>query len=194
MRHPALLAILTFVVVAAAGLWLLFVASPRRREAPAVTATVAPAPVAPTESRKIRATLYYVSSDGSRLVGIDREVAYGEGTVQQAQRILEEQLKPAPAPYASAVPSGTRLRAVFVTGRGDAFVDLSREIGTGHIGGSLMELFTVYSIVNALTSNLPAISGVQLLVEGQEVDTLAGHIDLRHPLHKNLKWVQAPGP
>jgi hypothetical protein len=33
---------------------------------------------------------------------------------------------------------------------------------------------------------------VQILVDGQEVDTLAGHIDLRTPLQKSMKWVAAP--
>ncbi|MFP5291238.1 MAG: hypothetical protein ACLGH5_09740, partial [Actinomycetes bacterium] len=45
---------------------------------------------------------------------------------------------------------------------------------------------------NTLTVNLPAVRHVQLLVEGQEVDTLAGHVDLRHPLSRNLEWVGRP--
>jgi hypothetical protein len=48
----------------------------------------------------------------------------------------------------------------------------------------------VYTIVNALTSNLPAVTAVQILVDGKEVDTLAGHVDLRRPLAKDLGWVQ----
>ena len=40
-----------------------------------------------------------------------------------------------------------------------------------------------------LTVNLPAITHVQILVDGKEVDTLAGHVDLRHPLAKSLEWV-----
>ncbi len=51
-------------------------------------------------------------------------------------------------------------------------------------------LFTIYSIVNALTVNLPAITRVQILIDGKEADTLAGHVDLRHPLQKNLKWTE----
>jgi hypothetical protein len=69
-------------------------------------------------------------------------------------------------------------------------VNLSPEITHRHGGGALDELFTVYAIVNALTVNLPAITRVQILVDGKEVDTIAGHVDLRHPLQKNLKWVQ----
>src|SRR5436190_491727 len=55
--------------------------------------------------------------------------------------------------------------------------------------GSLDEILTVYTIVNALTVNLPAITRVQILIDGKEVDTLAGHVDLRHPLAKSLEWV-----
>jgi hypothetical protein len=43
-------------------------------------------------------------------------------------------------------------------------------------------------VVNAITVNLPAIMRVQILIDGKEADTLAGHVDLRHPLRKNLKW------
>ena len=110
----------------------------------------------------------------------------------QARAILEAQLAQPPAPLLSPIPAGTRLLAIYVTERGDAFVDLSEEITTGHSGGSLDELFTVYAIVNALTSNLSAINAVQILVSGREVDTLAGHVDLRRPLEADLSWVAQP--
>ena len=88
------------------------------------------------------------------------------------------------------MPAGTKLRALFLTERGDAYVDLSREAVTAHTGGTLNELLTVYTIVNALTVNLPAVRSVQILVDGKEVQTLAGHVDLRQPLAKNLGLVQ----
>ena len=31
---------------------------------------------------------------------------------------------------------------------------------------------------------------MQILVDGKEVDTLAGHVDLRIPLDRSLKWVR----
>jgi hypothetical protein len=71
-------------------------------------------------------------------------------------------------------------------------VDLSAEVARNHPGGSIDEILTVYTIVNALTDNLPAITAVQILVDGREVDTLAGHVDLRRPLRKNLDWIVAP--
>jgi germination protein M len=88
------------------------------------------------------------------------------------------------------MPKGTTLRALFLTPRGEAYVDLSREVVTSHAGGSVNELLTIYTIVHALTANLPAISAVQILVEGREVETLAGHVNLQRPLAQNPDWIQ----
>lgn len=142
--------------------------------------------------RTITARLFYLADDGLRLSDVEREMPYAEATAEQATHILEALFGPPPDRLLSPVPSGTRLRAVYVTERGDAFVDVSREAAANHPGGSLDEIFTVYAIVNAVAANLPAINAVQILVEGQEVDTLAGHVDLRHPLQQNLRWVDAP--
>ena len=177
------------IVAALAGVWTLLALAPRwygpRAPAAAVVPSAAP-PIGP--ERKINATLYYVSEDGLSLPGIQREIPFGEPIVDQARRIVEAQLAAAPPPYVSPVPAGTSLRALFVGERGDAFVDLSGEVRGKHPGGALGELFTVYAIVNAITVNLPAITRVQILIDGKEADTLAGHVDLRHPLQKNLKW------
>ncbi|MFB3855199.1 MAG: GerMN domain-containing protein [Vicinamibacterales bacterium] len=141
------------------------------------------------DARRIKATLFYVSSDGARLVPVEREVPFGEGTLEQARRILMAQLGVAPPAHASAIPPGTRLRAIYVTEGGEAFVDLSDEVTKAHPGGATTELLTVYTIVGALTANLPAITAVQILVNGTEVDTLAGHVDLRRPLQADREWL-----
>jgi len=155
---------------------------------PAAPQAVAPATPA-TPQRKITATLFYVAADGISLQPQQREVTFGEPVSEQARHIIEAQIAPAPQPLVSAVPAGTKLRAVYVSEAGDAFVDVTGEIASAHTGGSLDEIFTVYAIVNALTVNLPAITRVQILVDGKEVDTLAGHVDLRQPLARNLSWV-----
>ncbi|HEX2457579.1 MAG TPA: GerMN domain-containing protein [Vicinamibacterales bacterium] len=184
-----LAAAFAIAAVAIAGAWILFVALPRSyAPKPVVQATAAPPP--PVAERKITATLYFVSEDGLALVGVQREVPFGEQMLDQARQIVEAQLKDAPPPLASAIPPGTTLRALYITDRGEAFVDLSGDARTKHPGGAIDEIFTVYTIVNAITVNLPAIQRVQILVDGKEVDTLAGHVDLRHPLQKNLKWIK----
>jgi spore germination protein GerM len=175
------------VLVVVALVWAVVVLP--GRYARVVPADAAPQPsTAPAAERKITATLYFISEDGLSLVGAKRDVPFGEPIAEQARHIVQTQLGAAPAPLAAAVPEGTTLRGLYLTERGDAFVDLSADVRAKHTGGALDELFTVYAIVNALTVNLPAITRVQILIEGKEVDTLAGHVDLRHPLQKNLKW------
>jgi len=176
------ISVLAALVTAVITAWLT-IAVRRRSDRPRPSAaTPAAAPAQPQAGRRIKARLFYVSMDGTKLTGVDREVAYGEGFSAQAQEIVNEQLTPPPAPYVSAIPPGTTLRAIYVNGKGEAFVDLSREVSAAHTGGTDDELLTIYAIVNALTANLPAVTSVQLLVDGKEVDTLAGHIDLRLPL------------
>ncbi|MGH9141083.1 MAG: GerMN domain-containing protein [Vicinamibacterales bacterium] len=160
------------------------------RGTPAKAATLAPPVVPAPPGRKIKAHLFYVADDGTRLSSVERDVAYGEGTEEQAHEILSAQIAPIAEPLVSAIPAGTTLRAVFIAKSGDAYVDLSREARTSHPGGTINELLTVYTIVNALTANLPAVTAVQVLIDGKEVETLSGHVDLRRPLAKNLAWVQ----
>jgi hypothetical protein len=74
---------------------------------------------------------------------------------------------------------------VFLAKSGEIYVDLSAELQKNHPGGTTNELLTVYSLVSALTSNLPAVTTVQILIDGREVDTLAGHLDLRRPIEQD---------
>ena len=169
--------VIGIAAVAIVGAWLLFYWLPRWRSQP-VPAPSSGTPASSVPGRKITATLYYIAEDGMSLVGVQREVPFGEPVAEQARWIVETQLGPAPQPFAASVPAGTTLRGVYVTERDcdaaaasgcqrDAFVDLSAEARAGHTGGALDELFTIYAIVDAITVNLPVISRVQILVEGK---------------------------
>jgi hypothetical protein len=185
-------------LVAAAVAWLLFVGLPRWTAAPAATddddtpAASVP-PVDPgTASPRIKARLFYVSADGLTLRPVEQEVPLGTTAAAQARFLVEAQLAAPPDEMVSAVPQGTTLKELFLTARGEAYVDLSAEVAKNHSGGSLDELLTVYTLVAVLTENLPSISRVQILIDGHEVDTLAGHVDLRRPLGAATEWIEAP--
>ena len=190
MRLSRALTLAAMLAFAVAGLvWGLFFWLPARYGGPASVPPPAAA-AAPVEGRKIKARLFYVAESGAKLAGAEFDVPYGEGTVEQAKAIVNAQLAPPAPPLVSAIPAGTTLRTLFVTDRGEAFVDLSPEFAAAHRGGSVNELLTVHAIVNALTVNLPVIKAVQLLVDGKEVDSLAGHVDLGRPLAQNLSLVE----
>lgn len=190
MIRRRVLVISGLVLAAFLAGWAMFGAPRLNSGATTRAAAAAPATAPAPPGRKIKAHLFYVSDDGTRLTSVERDIAYGEGTAEQAREIITAQIGAVAEPLVSAIPPGTTLRALFITDKGQAYVDLSREVAAAHSGGATDELLTVYTLVNALTMNLPAVTSVQLLVDGKEVDTLAGHIDLRRPLAKNADWVQ----
>lgn len=156
---------------------------------------VAPPVAAPAAGPRIKATLFFASEDGRRLAGIESEVPLAPTVVSQARALVETLLAAEPpAPLSRTLPAGAAVRGVYVSDRNEVFVDLDPTVRDKHPGGSMQELLTVYSIVNTLLVNLPTMAEVQILIDGQEVDTLAGHVDLRRPLRKNERLIVTPAP
>lgn len=189
-RGPRVLLYVGGALVTLVVAWLLFIALPQWAARPAAEPDVeeeriaqrAGEPAPESAAPQIKARLFYVSADGRRLEDVERDVPFASSVSAQARAIIEAQLQPVAEPLVSAIPEGVVLREVFVTDRGEAYVDLTGEISSNHTGGSLDEILTVYTIVGALTQNLPDIKRVQILIDGREADTLAGHVDLRRPL------------
>jgi hypothetical protein len=189
-RRPRAIAIGLGAVALAAGVWLVATRLPRllTSDPNATPPAAAGAPAA--DARQIHATLFYVSDEGTELVPASRDVPYGATPTEQARLIVEAQVKAPTDGHVSAIPPATTVRMVYLTTAGVAYVDFGPEIAATHSGGSLNESLAVYAIVHALTFNLPGVSAVQILVNGQDVDTLAGHLDLRRPIGKSLAWVK----
>ena len=188
MTRRAIGALVGAVVVVGLFAWALTVTLERVMRPPLQTpaeSAAAPEP-ATAPGRHITATLFVGADDGQHLRAVQREVPFGEGPVEQGRQIVLAQLTAAAdAPLVSVVPSGATLRSFYISERGEAFVDLGPEIASAHPGGSAAEQLTVYAIVNSVAANLPAVTTVQLLVDGKEVDTLAGHVDIRRALRRN---------
>jgi spore germination protein GerM len=131
-------------------------------------------------SGKINAVLYFATEDEDKLAREDRIIEAIEGDISKL--ILEELIKGPHSPALNrTVPAGVKVLGVSVNG-GIASIDFSEEIRSGHWGGSTGEILTVYSIVNTL-AELPEIEMARFLIEGEEIETLAGHLDLSEPVY-----------
>jgi hypothetical protein len=195
MTRRAAFAIVGAVLVVGLFAWALTASLERVMRPPVSTpAESAPAPEQATAPvRHITATLFMGTGDGLHLRAVQREVPFGEGPVEQGRQIVLAQLAAASAepPLVAVIPSGATLRGFYISERGEAFVDLGPEIVAAHPGGTAAEQLTLYAIVNAVAANLPAVTTVQLLVNGKEADTLAGHADIRRPLRRNDAIIQS---
>ena len=86
----------------------------------------------------------------------------------------------------AAFPEGAQLLNAFVTGGGGVYLNMNRNLQDRHVGGLDAELATVTALVNTMLLNFKEITYVQILVEGAEIETLAGHVDCRKPFSKLL--------
>lgn len=118
-----------------------------------------------------------------------RELSAPDLSKEQEIRELAEAVTGSPetATLAPTFPPGTVVRAVYVLGQDVAVVDLGGEGLRAWSAGSTEEMLAAYSLVNTISANAEGIVSVQILVEGHEVETLAGHLDLTRPLRpRNL--------
>lgn len=188
--HTGRRMLIVAVVVGLVGIVAVTTLLPRWLTTPGSSTGAPTAAAQPTtDERRIQATLFYLSDNGTSLIETSRSVLYGDTTALQVRRLVEGQLASAPTGLINPVPAGTTVRAAFVTELREAYIDLGGAI-VGGLTGSLDETLAVYALVNAVTVNLPDITGVQILIDGKEVDSLAGHVDLRAPLTKSLAWVE----
>lgn len=85
------------------------------------------------------------------------------------------------------IPGGVVIRWVRLEGD-TAVVNFSREFVSNHWGGSTAEEMTVYSIVNTLTE-LAFVRGVRIMVEGEAIRTITGHLDIGGTLRRDTSMV-----
>lgn len=89
----------------------------------------------------------------------------------------------------SALPQGTRALAAFVNPEDQsAVLDFSQELVTGHPGGSAAEAATLTSILRTVALNFPGTRRCVILVEGAQVETLAGNLDMVRPFDPR-RWL-----
>ncbi len=131
--------------------------------------------------------LYFANGQADRLLQETRQVVVTDRDINVV--ILEELIKgPQDPELGRTVPEDTRVNQVEVEA-GLAYADFSEELRTSHWGGSTGEILTVYSIVNTLAER-PEIDRVQFIIDGEEIETLAGHIELSEPLDPDPGWVE----
>ena len=134
--------------------------------------------------------LYFVDPENDYLVSEARHIADKEPLAAYCRKIVEALIQGPNGRAVNPIPDQTALRAVYPGPKGVVYVDLTAPVKENHPGGVRSEMMTVYAIVNTLILNVSPVERVKLLIEGQEADTLAGHIDIRYPLKADMLLVR----
>lgn len=180
MKAAAVLIALLVVIVGAIALWG---SRPVTLNRPAVQRTASESTRLTFEGPKKSVVLFFLARDGSSFHEETRQIAGGVTTTEDAKRTLSELVKgPEDGGLVPTVPREAQLLNLFIDSAGTAYVDFDRRVREDQQEGAQGELYTVFSIVDTLTANFVQITRVQILVEGAEIPTLAGHVDTRMPL------------
>ena len=130
--------------------------------------------------------LFFGDKDQSILVVEEREIKEGKiDTHQQMRQAILELIKGPNTDLAPTIPPDTKLRSIYVDKDNVGYIDFSSELVQNHPGGTWAEVVTIYSIVNTILKNFPQINKVKLLINGEEIETLYGHLDTRRAFSFN---------
>ena len=137
-------------------------------------------PVAPPASGPTETVTLYIADDAAgTLRAQSAQIPLPGGRQQRAEELLRTLLRIYQQPGAShPLAPAADIRSIYLFAPGAAVIDLNATFADQHRSGILDEQLTVNSLVETLAVNVPGVTRVRILVEGQTRETLAGHADL----------------
>ena len=132
-------------------------------------------------------SIWFASRQEDALVSEPHRVPPSPTPLERAKASLQELIAGPRGDALRTVSAEVKIREVFIDDQGTAYVDFSEALSQPHPGGPWAEMLTLRSIMQTLVANVPEIKRLQILVEGREVETLAGHLDIRRPLEAT--WI-----
>lgn len=131
-----------------------------------------------------RPVVLYFEGPFGRLVPETRQLRLPPGDAASLRPVVEALIGgSANSAIPDLFPDETFVRGAFLLPEGTAVVDLGGEtLQEGWNAGSREEMLAAYGIVQTLVANFGQIRRVHILIGGEVVPTLGGHLDLTHPL------------
>ena len=128
--------------------------------------------------------LFLLDANALMLVPVKTERRLHAEFTKRLSQIVTALIQETPPNFRNTIPRGTILNEAYIDSQQTAYLDFSNHLRNGHIGGTTAELLTITAILKTVFDAFPDdIKQVQILIDGEEVKTLAGHLNLSQPLH-----------
>ena len=135
----------------------------------------------PPEPQEVN--LFLLDSTALMLVPVKTERRLHRELTQRLSQVVTALIQETPPNFRNTIPRGTELNEVYIDSQQTAYLDFSNHLTDGHIGGTTAEFLTVTAILMTVFDAFPdEIKQVQILIDGKEIETIAGHLDLSQPL------------
>jgi hypothetical protein len=145
---------------------------------------------APTDARM--QTKIFWAAGPDKIAPVQVALALSPDPVKRAKQVLNELITDAPAADQRTLPADAVVLGFYILPDGTAIADFSEALASETPSGILSEQMAVDSIKSTLENNVPGLSRLKILIHGQEVETLAGHVDLTGFFDLNPPSAQSP--
>jgi spore germination protein GerM len=137
-----------------------------------------PVVVNPSEPR-VKAQLFWASGNGDGTLSASIvELPLSNEPVLRAKQVLNTLLAGPVDVELRTLPPDAALLEFYMLPNGTAVADFSEALATAIPSGIQSEQMAVDSITRTLEANVPQVQRLKILIHGQEMETLAGHLDL----------------
>ena len=143
---------------------------------------------------KQEVTLFFSDANERFLVPEKRFIPKEKEPEAQAREMIQALIAGSKTGLVNTFPEKAELQGVKREGEDILSVNFKESLVANHPGGSAAEMATVYSLTNTLTTNLPAIKRIRILIGGKERESLKGHIGLRNAFMMNRELIAPAAP
>jgi len=127
----------------------------------------------------VKVKMFWTSSeDESALAPVTIQLALSKDAALRAKQVINTLLAGPVDSDLRTLPPDAALLAFYLLPDGTAVADFSEALATSTPSGIQSEQLAVDSIARTLEANVPPVKRLKILIHGQELDTLAGHVDL----------------
>lgn len=128
---------------------------------------------------KVKAQLFWASGNGDGTLSPSIvELPLSNDPVLRSKQVLNTLLAGPVDVELRTLPPDAALLAFYLLPNGTAVADFSEALATAIPSGIQSEQMAVDSITRTLEANVPKVQRLKILIHGQEMETLAGHLDL----------------
>jgi hypothetical protein len=141
----------------------------------------------------VKAKMFWaVNADDPALAAVTVDLPLSNDPVLRAKQVLNTLLAGPVDSDLRTLPPDAVLLAFYLLPDGTGVADFSEALATSIPSGIESEQMAVDSITRTLEANVPQVRRLKILIHGQEVETLAGHLDLMGEFVVNARGVPLP--
>ncbi|HVB86468.1 MAG TPA: GerMN domain-containing protein [Candidatus Dormibacteraeota bacterium] len=134
-------------------------------------------PISTPTDQPVEAKIFWAAGAG-KVAPVEIELPLSADPVERSEQLLQALIANPSTADQRTLPASTTLLGFYILPDGTAVADFSDSLASELPSGILSESMAVDSIVRTLAANMPQLRRLKILIHGQEVDTLAGHVDL----------------